>query len=559
MQRERRNLDHASLLATARNAFNNVPEPFVDYNGKYPITDCLMSAVAMFGLKYPSLLQYDKDVHGDALLEHNLKKLYQIKNIPSDTHFRERLDNVDYTKLDAVIDALIVPLQRGKILESYKFLNDYYLVSIDGTGCFSSNDIHCVNCCMKHAKSKCSIDISWNTTEREHNKSLHKWMTSKSGKKDAVLLIYSPVDNKWWMHICDKTNNSNGTTHYTKHNINNNILIYLSQIDQKKILPEITSEIVQLIIEDTSLFNGRDQTGAGTTYYHQLLNAVMVHPDKKETFPLAIEPIIKQDGLTKNDCEHNAALRLLRKLKKSHPHLKLIVVLDALYAKAPLIKLLQELDFRYIITAKGTDFLFKQHYNNKEQIQITKTLDNIEQSYAYSLNIPLNASNTDIKVNLVEYTEIEPKYNKKKEQPEENKFYSSWLTDIPITSDVLDIFMKGARSRWKIENEVHNTLKNQGYNLDHNYGHGDNNLSTVLCYTMFIAFLIDQIQFSVGYYFKKIMDILKSKKSLWEHIRSYFFNFEFNTWDDLYQSIFNRVEKRLTNRLARRGITLNTT
>ena len=220
---------------------------------------------------------------------------------------------------------------------------------------------------------------------------------------------------------------------------------------------------------------------------------------------------------------------------------------------------MQELDFRYIVTAKGTDFLFKQHHNNKERTQITKTNDNIEQSYSYSLNLSLNASNTDIKVNLVEYTELETKYNKKKEQSEENKFYSSWLTDIPITNDILDIFMKGARSRWKIENEVHNTLKNQGYNLDHNYGHGDNNLSTVLCYTMFIAFLIDQIQFSVGYYFKKIMDMLKSKKSLWEHIRSYFFNFEFNTWDDLYQSIFSRVEKRLTNRLARRGVTLNTT
>jgi hypothetical protein len=49
-------------------------------------------------------------------------------------------------------------------------------------------------------------------------------------------------------------------------------------------------------------------------------------------------------------------------------------------------------------------------------------------------------------------------------------------------------------TRWKIENETFNTLKNQGYNLEHNYGHGNKNLCSVFGILMMLAFLVDQIQ-----------------------------------------------------------------
>jgi len=42
--------------------------------------------------------------------------------------------------------------------------------------------------------------------------------------------------------------------------------------------------------------------------------------------------------------------------------------------------------------------------------------------------------------------------------------------------------MRGGRARWKIENETFNTLKNQGYNFEHNYGLGKKNLSVVFGY-----------------------------------------------------------------------------
>ena len=71
------------------------------------------------------------------------------------------------------------------------------------------------------------------------------------------------------------------------------------------------------------------------TYYHQMLGAAIVHPDYKEVIPLAPEPIIKQDGGTKNNCERNASNRFLEKLRTVHPHLRIIVTEDALNSNAP--------------------------------------------------------------------------------------------------------------------------------------------------------------------------------------------------------------------------------
>ena len=54
--------------------------------------------------------------------------------------------------------------------------------------------------------------------------------------------------------------------------------------------------------------------------------------------------------------------------------------------------------------------------------------------------------------------------------------------------------VRGGRARWKIENETFNTLKNQGYQFGHNFGHGKQNLSTIFVMLMMLAFLVDQTQ-----------------------------------------------------------------
>ncbi len=79
----------------------------------------------------------------------------------------------------------------------------------------------------------------------------------------------------------------------------------------------------------------KNHRNGNTTYSHQLLGATLVHPDLKEVIPLVPEPIIHQDGQTKNDCERNATRRWLKRFRQEHPHLPVIVVEDALRANAP--------------------------------------------------------------------------------------------------------------------------------------------------------------------------------------------------------------------------------
>ncbi len=77
------------------------------------------------------------------------------------------------------------------------------------------------------------------------------------------------------------------------------------------------------------------------------------------------------------------------------------------------------------------------------------------------------------------------------------------ITYIEVSEQTVRDIVKGGRARWKIENETFNTLKNQGYNFEHNYGHGNQNLSNVLAGLMLLAFMIDQCLESLSVEFKK--------------------------------------------------------
>ena len=80
--------------------------------------------------------------------------------------------------------------------------------------------------------------------------------------------------------------------------------------------------------------------------------------------------------------------------------------------------------------------------------------------------------------------------------------------------------MRGGRARWKIANETFNTLKNQGYNVEHNYGHGEKNLSVVCAILMMPAFLVDQAQQRCCALFQAVWAKLGSKRMLWERMRA---------------------------------------
>jgi len=609
----KKNLSITNLLNVVRRSFNDINDT-VSRKSIHSLPDCLMSALAMFGLKYPSLLQFDKKSRTDVHVQENLKNLYGVDQTAADTTMRERLDPVDPFLLQKPINQIISLTQRGKQLEAFQGYDGAYFVSIDATGHFSSPTVHCEFCC-----------------EKQH--------------KDGT-----------------------------------------------------------------------------TTYYHQTLAAVLVNPNLSQVLPLAIEPIVRQDGNRKNDCEHNAAKRLLRKLRTFHPHLKIIVLLDALYADATIIRLLKELKMQFIIRAKETDlkYLFEFYRASKKE-NTSEVRNERECRHEYVNQLPLNAANHDIEVNVLSYTEqyerkslaeyhvefaaqkpgnlssfeqntylfvkephekwqlhlinklkekdrikaikltrmkeiqsVLPKKNSEQLSAEEiaeitktietfhserrtrrgkfvnechvefqsekpkiitgfkpntylfvnkkhgrkdwrlyvinnqeedrmlsleiekfdglkdilqnkssenlssqeqeavNKVMQSyhcdkksfaWITDIKLNEKNVKQIEQGGRARWKVENETFNTLKNQDYQFEHNYGHGEKNLSNVLAFLMFLAFLIDQVQELSCKAFQAALKKCGSRTALWQSMRELFFGYIIDQWESIYFIIVHGMQK----------------
>ncbi|MEZ4886155.1 MAG: hypothetical protein R3E32_15575 [Chitinophagales bacterium] len=225
--------------------------------------------------------------------------------------------------------------------------------------------------------------------------------------------------------------------------------------------------------------NGKQQ------YYHQLLGSAALHPDEAIVFSIACEAIVQQGGCEKNDCEQSAAKRLIPKARALLLEEKLIGVFDALYDTGPHIKCLQDANMSYIIVCKGQNFVQLQvaKLRQKEEFQSLTWQKNGKTCTAYfTSDLILNGSHTDIKTNYFEYEQVDNKTN-------EIVFRGSWITDLPIDKKNLAELVAVARARWKIENEVFNTLKNQGYHLEHNYGHGHKYLATNFALLTFLAFL----------------------------------------------------------------------
>jgi hypothetical protein len=389
-----------------------------------PLGDALMAAFAMYSLKEPSLLAFDRERRNDR----NIQAIYRVGRVPSDTSMREILDPVDPQEICPLFTDVFRCLQRGKALEQFVYWDNCYLLSLDGTQHFSSDKIHCSSCLTKQSKS------------------------------------------------------------------------------------------------------------GVVTYSHAAVGAAIVHPDRREVIPLCPEPIIRQDGQTKNDCERNATRRFLARVRKEHPHLGFIVVEDGLSSNGPHVRDLLNHGMHFILGAKPGDhpFLFEQAAEALEEGRAATLVavdpkTGVERSYTAAAGLRLNESHPDLRVNFVGCTE----------RKGDKSTTFSWVTDLPIgpRRKMLTLIERGGRARWKIENETFNTLKNQGYHFEHNYGHGVKNLSTILMLLMMLAFLVDQTQQIACPLFRAALAALLSRRRLWERMRTFFFSFAFQSMTDLYEII----------------------
>ena len=226
--------------------------------------------------------------------------------------------------------------------------------------------------------------------------------------------------------------------------------------------------------------------------YYNLMGGCIVHPDQKTVIPFAPEAIVHQGGDTKNNCEQNAIKRYLAHVKREHPHLKLIILLDGLFADNPTIELIKSYGWHFIIVAKdGNHKALIEAMNalgDQERLSYHEIIDEEQGTkhwFRFANDMPLNASKLAMDVNVLDYVHTDE---------EGNRHTWCWVTDIELTEETVEAVMRGGRCRRPIENQAFNTLKNQGNNIEHNYGHGKHHRATNLAYLTFLAFMVDQIQ-----------------------------------------------------------------
>jgi len=194
----------------------------------------------------------------------------------------------------------------------------------------------------------------------------------------------------------------------------------------------------------------------------------------------------------------------------------------------------------YILGVKEGDhaYLFKQVQAAEDVGRVTyyerhDRAAGLVHRFRFVNDMPLNRSRTDVRVNFIEYWEMS----------QDQVQHFSWVTDLRVSKRNVYKLMRGGRARWKIENETFNTLKNQGYNFEHNYGHGEKNLSVVFAMLMLLAFLVDQTQQLCCALFRAVWAKFGSKRLLWERMRAVFYDYRLDSMRELLEALYVGFEK----------------
>lgn len=278
----------------------------------------------------------------------------------------------------------------------------------------------------------------------------------------------------------------------------------------------------------------------GIHYSHQMLQGAIVLPGKKVVIPLMPVEISNEPTInpTKQDCEWKGFLRFLSVLKRGYLQLPFTFTLDALYADQVIVDAIRKQEQNFIIVSKPDD----NKYLHEEFTLVTTKRQALEYDdgeylhvYTWANNLPIN-SKRKVFVNFVNYE------MRKLVRPGEYKvsYKNTWITSHDITEKNVSEIALGGRVKWKVENECFNTTKNQGYCLEHSYGHGENNLSFNFAVLTMLAFFMHQILECTDELYQACRKKLGSKMNLWSHLRTYIKCYIFSAFEVLLDFTLNK-------------------
>jgi len=229
----------------------------------------------------------------------------------------------------------------------------------------------------------------------------------------------------------------------------------------------------------------RKRNNGKSEAYHTMLSAVVVAPHSTKVLPLMPEFIARQDGAEKQDCERNAVKRWFSAHAARLKPLRPVYLGDDIFACQPVVEMLINQGDDFIFTCKEDshktlyDFMDGADKNKLEQKIRTRTKTDIFR-YFWIENVPLRDSKDAINVTWVGFQILDDSGKIKTKM--------AWVTNLSVTKENIAEIVSYGRTRWKIENETFNVMKNHGYELEHNFGHGKKYLAMMFAALNLLAF-----------------------------------------------------------------------
>jgi len=280
----------------------------------------------------------------------------------------------------------------------------------------------------------------------------------------------------------------------------------------------------------------RKRNNGQLEYYHSMLSATIVAPGHNKVLPLEPEFITPQDGHDKQDCENAATKRWLNAHAGQYQHLKPIYLGDDLMSRQPICKAVQEVGANFIFTAKPSSH--KTMYEWIEGAELSTYTKTVKKGRSYSTHryrwlgrIPLRDGKDALHVNWFEIEVVDRKGK--------ITYRNSFVTDLDIDKgNVVELAACG-RARWKIENEQFNTVKNCGYHLEHNFGHGKQHLAALLAAMNLLAFAFHTVCDLIDEQWQKARKVIGARKYFFQNLLVITRYLVFPDWRTLIQTIID--------------------